>query len=84
MPYNLKYLNEIHGGWYDPNNKVVPMSGNLKKENFAKYEEWKDKQDFVLAVGSSMVGMNTDHIVEQSIANKVFDKKGQGCAIINI
>ena len=83
MPNNLKHLNEIHGGWYDPANPVVKMDGSLKKENFAKFNEWVEKTDFVIAVGSSMVGMSSDGIVEEVISNKGFANLGQGVAIIN-
>ena len=34
-------VNEIHGSWYDKSNPVVPMSGNLKAENFAQFQDWK-------------------------------------------
>lgn len=84
MPNNLKSLNEIHGSWYDKSNPVVKMSGTLKKENFEMFEQWVELNDFVIAVGSSMVGMSTDGIVERAIGKKMFDKKSLGCCIINI
>ena len=63
-PNNIRNLNEIHGGWFDPTNPVVKMSASLKDENYNKFIEWVDKTDFVLSVGTSMVGMCSDGIVE--------------------
>jgi hypothetical protein len=56
-------INEIHGGWFDPSNPVVAMSGNLREDLFSDLLECERKADLVLAVGSSLCGMNSDRLV---------------------
>lgn len=56
-------MNEIHGGWFDPSNPVVPMSGSLRQDLFSDLLECERKADLVLAVGSSLCGMNADRLV---------------------
>ena len=81
----LSKVNEIHGSWYDKSNPVVPMSGQLKAENFACMNDWIQLQDMVIAVGSSMVGMNSDNIVREQIDkfNRSNGKLALGAVIIN-
>merc|ERR1712032_257859 len=56
-------MNEIHGGWFDPSNPVVAMSGSLRDDLFMDLLECERKADLVLAVGSSLCGMNADRLV---------------------
>eukprot|EP00475_Leptophrys_vorax_P043619 TRINITY_DN8459_c0_g2_i1.p1 TRINITY_DN8459_c0_g2~~TRINITY_DN8459_c0_g2_i1.p1 ORF type:complete len:404 (-),score=116.59 TRINITY_DN8459_c0_g2_i1:262-1473(-) len=56
-------INEIHGAWFDPSNPVVPMSGNLRTDLFEWLLEWQEKADLVLAMGTSLSGMNADRMV---------------------
>merc|ERR1712070_1156108 len=56
-------MNEIHGGWFDPSNPVVAMSGQLRQDLFSDLLECERKADFVLAIGSSLCGMNADRLV---------------------
>jgi hypothetical protein len=66
-------LNEIHGSWFDPYNTVVGMGKRLRHENFELLVEWREKTDFVVAVGTSMSGMHSDSIVKEAIyKNKLF------------
>merc|ERR1712070_395772 len=61
MPQHL--LNEIHGAWFDPSNPVVAMSGNLREDLFSDLLECERQADLVLALGSSLCGMNADRLV---------------------
>mmetsp|Transcript_25620 Transcript_25620/g.59738 ORF Transcript_25620/g.59738 Transcript_25620/m.59738 type:complete len:541 (+) Transcript_25620:105-1727(+) len=61
MPQHL--MNEIHGGWFDPSNPVVKMSGNLRSDLFADLLTCEENADLVLAVGTSLSGMNADRVV---------------------
>lgn len=56
-------MNEIHGGWFDPSNPVVPMSGGLRDDLFSDLLNCERQADLVLAVGSSLCGMNSDRLV---------------------
>ena len=56
-------LNEIHGAWYDPSNPVVPMSGSLRPDLYQWFEELEESTDCVLAMGTSLSGMNADRMV---------------------
>lgn len=57
-------VNEIHGGWFDPSNPVVAMSGSLRDDLFNDLLKCERQADLVLAVGSSLCGMNADRLVE--------------------
>ena len=61
MPQHL--MNEIHGGWFDPSNPVVKMSGALRGDLFADLLTCEENSDLVLAVGTSLSGMNADRVV---------------------
>ena len=56
-------LNDIHGAWYDVSNPVVAMSGSLRGDLFARFEESERTTDLVLALGTSLSGMNVDRMV---------------------
>jgi NAD-dependent SIR2 family protein deacetylase len=53
-------LNEIHGSWHDTTNPVVKMSGNLRSDLFDAMCLWETKADLVVAIGTSLSGMNAD------------------------
>lgn len=56
-------INEIHGAWFDPSNPVVPMDGSLRDDLFQRILEDEKKADLVIAIGTSLCGMNADRIV---------------------
>lgn len=59
-----KYINEIHGAWYDPSNPVVKFSGDLRDDYFEDILEWEERTDLCIAMGTSLSGMNCDRVVE--------------------
>jgi hypothetical protein len=68
MPAAL--VNEIHGGIFDPSNPVVSMSGSLRHDLFQRLLRAEgaivsgpEAADLVLALGSSLSGMNADRVV---------------------
>jgi len=63
---NQGLINEIHGGWFDPSNPVVAMSGGLRSDLFEDLLNLEKETDFVIAVGSSLCGMNADRLVSSS------------------
>jgi len=56
-------VNEIHGGWFDPANPVVPMDGALRAENVRRLNAAVERSDLVLALGTSLSGVSADRIV---------------------
>ena len=61
------------------------MNGSLKTENFESMNDWIQLQDLCIAVGSSLVGMNSDNMVREGI-DKFRESNGQmhrGVCIIN-
>lgn len=72
-------LNEIHGAWFDPSNPVVPMSGTLREDLMSWLLEWETRCDLCLALGTSMVGMNSDRM---AIAAAQRAKAGQGLGTV--
>eukprot|EP00301_Raphidiophrys_heterophryoidea_P023579 c7415_g1_i1.p1 GENE.c7415_g1_i1~~c7415_g1_i1.p1 ORF type:complete len:348 (+),score=84.25 c7415_g1_i1:886-1929(+) len=80
-----EHMNEIHGGWFDPSNPVVPMSGTLRDDLMSDLVEWEEKTDLCLALGSSLCGMNADRMAVTP-AKKALKKKGNslGTVIVSI
>lgn len=79
-----RLMNEIHGSWYDPSNPVVPMSGSLRGDLFADLEDLSRASDCVLALGSSLCGMNADQLVSKCADRARRDPRVPGSAIVSI
>lgn len=78
--YPQEKLNEIHGSWFDKKNPVVLMDDKLKPDLHRWVLEWAEKSDLVLAMGSSMCGMEAD-----IVATSVAEREGTlGLIIINL
>eukprot|EP01043_Picozoa_sp_COSAG02_P047153 COSAG02_NODE_4488_length_5300_cov_3.299366_3_plen_460_part_00 len=56
-------VNEIHGGWYDPSNPTVPMSGECRGDLSKWLLEMEQQADLVLVLGSSLAGMTAELLV---------------------
>lgn len=56
-------INEIHGAWHAPDNPVVPMSGELRGDLYQDLVDCTREADLVLALGTSLCGMNADQLV---------------------
>jgi NAD-dependent SIR2 family protein deacetylase len=76
-------LNEIHGAWYDPSNPVVKMNGNLREDLFSDLLDWEQRSQLVLALGTSMCGMNADRVA-RTCFNKAEKGETLGTVIINL
>jgi NAD-dependent SIR2 family protein deacetylase len=74
-------LNEIHGAWFNPSNPVVPMSGSLRTDLLDRLVESTKKADLVIAMGTSLCGMNADRMVEVPSKRA---KKGRGLGSVII
>lgn len=81
--YPQHALNEIHGAWYDPSYPVVKMDGSLREDLFADLLSWETKSDLVLALGTSMCGMNADRLA-RTCSNKAGKGQALGTVIINL
>ena len=78
-------LNEIHGAWFDPSNPVVPMSGVLRSDLFQWMLDWEQKTDLVLAMGSSLCGMNADRVTTTCAKKSLKKKDGAiGTVIVSL
>lgn len=58
-------INEIHGAWFDPSNRVVQMNGGLREDLYQDIQAKKKRGDLVLALGTSLAGMSTDALVQE-------------------
>lgn len=56
-------INEIHGGWFDPSNPVVPMTGRLRKDLVGRLNATQGTSDLVLVMGTSLSGVAADRLV---------------------
>ena len=61
-------MNEIHGSWFDPSNPIVRMSGSLRGDLFEGLLTAERDADLVLALGTSLCGMNADRLVASCAA----------------
>lgn len=76
-------MNEIHGAWHAPDNPVVPMNGNLRDDLFEDLLDCERKADLVVAVGTSLCGMNADRLVSAT-AERAAQKVGFGPVVIGL
>jgi len=72
-------INEIHGAWHAPDNPVVQMDGELRDDLFDDLIACEREADLVIAVGTSLCGMNADRIVT-SAAKRAAQHAGQADA----
>lgn len=79
--FPMQHVNEIHGSWFDPSNPVVPMEGSLRGDLYAMMKHEEKAADMVLAVGSSLCGMNADRMVT-TCGGKALEGEGIGSVII--
>jgi len=68
-------INEIHGGWFDPSNVVVPMKGSLREDLCDWLQTIEDESDLVIAVGTSLCGMTADDVFVECCKRQ---KQGDG------
>jgi NAD-dependent SIR2 family protein deacetylase/transcription initiation factor IIF auxiliary subunit len=80
--YPQQALNEIHGGWFDPSNPVVPMDGTLRGDLFQWMQEEEQAADLVIAMGTSLCGMNSDRMVKTPAKKFINKSLGLGSVII--
>merc|ERR1712070_1123858 len=57
-------------------NPVVKMSGSLREDMFDWLEEWEDKVEVCLTVGTSMCGMRSDSMADECADMDDFNKNG--------
>ena len=76
------HINEIHGAWFDPSNPVVPMSGSLRGDLCSWMEKEEEKTDLVLAMGTSLCGMNADRMVQTPGEKFLQEGIGLGSVIV--
>jgi len=67
LPWSI--VNEIHGSWFDKKNGVKMMDDRLDKKALQRFEEWREKSDLVIVVGTSLAGMNADRIAQEGAFN---------------
>jgi len=82
--YPQHELNEIHGGWWDVSNTVIPMNGSLRDDLFTWMCEWQKKADLTLAMGTSLCGMNADDCVSDVADRFRKEEKGFGSIIVGL
>lgn len=67
-------LNEIHGGWFDPSNPVVPMDGALRVDLVKRLRHTASTTRLVIAMGTSLSGVAADQVVCQ-VANRASQER---------
>lgn len=60
--YPQEKMCEIHGAWGDHKNPVVAMSGSLRSDLYEWWDQWCDRAEVCLTVGTSLAGMNADNL----------------------
>lgn len=75
-------INEIHGAWHAPDNPVIPMSGSLREDLYADLLDCERTGDLVIAVGTSLCGMNADRVVAAPAQRAADGVPGQLGAVV--
>ena len=69
--YPQHAINEIHGSWFDPSNRVVKFDESLREDLCEDMYQWQERADLVIAVGTSLSGMAADEIVSVVSSNAI-------------
>jgi len=78
-------INEIHGAWHAPDNPVVPMTGELREDLLSELRATQRRADLVIAVGTSLCGMNADSLVTVPYERAAAAEAGQlGVVIVGL
>lgn len=56
-------INELHGGWFDPSNRVKRMDEDLREDLHSEMIHWNKKGKLCLALGTSLAGLSADMLV---------------------
>jgi len=76
-------INEIHGSNFNPANPVIKMAGTLREDLIEDGEEWSEKADFVLVLGTSLSGMMVEFLVTNN-TDRFVAGLGLGAALVNL
>ena len=76
LPFS-RAQNEIHGGWFDPANPVVPMDGALRADNTQHLQQACSRADLVLALGTSLSGVSADKVVSRVAHRALGERKAR-------
>jgi NAD-dependent SIR2 family protein deacetylase len=74
-----RYVNEIHGSWFDPGNPVVKMTENVRDDLYEDTCTVEREADLVIVRGSSLAGMNTDRIVRSCATRSMSQSPSVDC-----
>ena len=77
-------MNEIHGSWSDPSNRVINFSEHFREDLEEDLEEWRKRARVCLALGTSLSNMTADEVVdncgERGLSRfKQFSRKNPHC-----
>ena len=61
--FPLHAMNEIHGSWSDPSNRVINFSECFRDDLAEDWEIWCKKVKVCLTLGTSLSNMTSDDIV---------------------
>ena len=75
--FPLAKLNQIHGSWFDARNPVVAMDGAMRDDLDARLDEWAEKADLVLALGTTLSGLRADMLAERVAARAAEARRTQ-------
>jgi len=81
--YPQEDIFEIHGSWYDPSNPVVCYEGVMRSDLYSRMRKAADSADLVLVLGTSLSGLNSDQVVNNT-ARRSAEGKCLGTVIVNL
>ena len=81
--YPQEDIVEIHRSWYDPSNLVVCYDGTLHSDLYGKMKDAADSADLVIVLGTSLSGLNSDHVAVNP-SRWSLQGKSLGTVIINL
>merc|ERR1711976_542376 len=73
-------INEIHGAWFDSSNPVGNDAGTLRDDLYHWMQDSAKTADLVIALGTSLSGLNADQMVEKCALRK----NSLGSVMINL
>jgi NAD-dependent SIR2 family protein deacetylase len=82
--FDLRKLNEIHGSWFDQRNPVVTMDGSMREDLIDRLEDWTERADCVLSLGTSLSGLYADMVCSAAAERASASRSGLGLVIVSL
>ena len=82
--HNPTSTDSLPQSWFDMRNPVVTMDGSIRKDLVDRLEEWEQRAQLVVTLGTSLSGLHADDVCTAAAAREAKAKRGLGLVIVSL